>query len=83
MFLISKSYEKINSSNIARKILNTIIPVIVGFLVVIAWKIGQTAIHTKLEFTIFFIALLLIIRFKVKLALLIIISALLGLVLHL
>lgn len=83
MLFISKSYDKIKNSNFAIKILNTIISVIVGLLVVTAWRIGQTTIHTKLEFAMFFLILFLIIRFRVKPALLIIASALLGFILHL
>lgn len=83
MFLISKSYEKIKNSSFAQKILNTIIPVIIGLLIVTAWQISRTTITNKLEFIIFFTVLILIIKFKIKPAILIIASALLGFILHL
>lgn len=83
MFYISKSYERLKNSNFALKILNTIIPVIVGLLMVTAWQIGHATIYNKIEFAIFFTVLFLIIRFKVRPALLIFASALLGFVLHL
>lgn len=83
MFLISKSYERIRSSNYAQRILNTITPVIIGLLIVTAWQISQKTITNKLEFVIFFTVLFLVIKFKVKPAMLIILSALLGFVLHL
>lgn len=82
MFLISKSYEKIKNSNCAQRILNSIIPVIIGLLIVTAWQIGQKTITNKLGFIIFFSVFLLIVRFRVKPVILIVASALLGLVLH-
>lgn len=83
MFFISKKYEKIKSSDFACKMLNTIVPVIIGFLLVTAWQISQKTITNKLEFIIFFTVFLLVVKFKVKPAIVIILSALLGLVLHL
>lgn len=83
MFLISKSYERIKNSSFAQRILNTIIPVIMGLLIVTALQISRTSITNKLEFIIFFTVLVLIIKFKVKPAILIILSALFGLFLHL
>lgn len=83
MFFISKSYDKLKSSNFAHRILDTIIPVIIGLLIITAWQISHKTITNRLEFAIFFIVLFLIIRFKVKPAILIIASALLGFFLHL
>lgn len=82
MLFISKSYEKIKSSSCAQRILNTVTPVIIGLLIVTAWQIGQNTITNKIEFIIFFIVFVLIAKFKIKPAILIIASALLGLVLH-
>lgn len=81
MVFISKSYDKIKNSNFAQRILNTIIPVIMGLLIVTAWQISQKTITSKMEFIIFFTVFVLIVRFRIKPAILIIASALFGLVL--
>lgn len=82
MFFLSKNYDRIKNSETARKILNTIIPVIIGLLLAAAWQIGQGTIRNKLELAVFFTAYLLISKFKINPALLILISALLGFILH-
>jgi len=82
MFFLSKSYDKIRSSNLAYKILNTIVPVIVGLVLSVALQIGQSTMNTVVEYAIFFASLWLMIKFKVNPAILILISALIGLVLH-
>lgn len=83
MLFISKSYEKIKDSNLARKALNTIIPVIVGLLIAASIQIGQSAIHNKIDWVILIMSFLLLVRFKINPAILIIVSAVFGLVLHL
>lgn len=83
MLFISKSYEKIKNSDLARRALNTIIPVIVGLLVAACWQLGKNAMDGWYDFAVFFVAFFLLIRFKTNPAILIIASALLGLFLHL
>jgi len=83
MLLISKNYEKIKNSNFARKILNTIIPVIVGLLVTASLQIGQATMKDPLLLIIFAAAVFMLTKFKTNPALLILASAALGLVLHL
>ena len=83
MLFISKGYEKIKNSNLALKILNTLIPVIVGLLIAASWQIGKTSLGNKFDLIILLVSFFLIIRFKANPALLILASALLGLVLQL
>lgn len=82
MMFLSKSYERIKNSDKARKVLNTIIPVIVGLLVAACWQIGGKTIDTKLDFTLLIGAFFLLVRFKINPAVLILLYAILGLVLH-
>jgi len=82
MLIISKNYDSIKNSNIARKVLNTIIPVIVGLLIATCIQIGQSSIHNKLDLIILAASFLLVAKFKVNPALLIILSAFLGLIRH-
>ena len=83
MFFISKNYEKIKNSDTASNILSTITPVIVGLLIATSWQIGQANIHYKSDWIILFISLLLLVRFKINPALLIIFVAISGIFLHL
>ena len=81
MLFISKNYEKIKNSDFALKILNTIIPVIVGLLIAASWQIGQTTMGGWLDLIILLVSFFLLLRFKVNPAILIIASMFLGLVL--
>lgn len=81
MLLISKSYEFIKDSTSAQKILNTLIPVIVGLLIATCWQIGQKTITNWIEIIEFFIALFLIFRFKINPAILILFAMFLGIIL--
>lgn len=83
MFFISKKYEKIKNSNFACKMLNSIVPVIMGLLIVTAWQIGQNAIKNKIEFIMIFMIFILIVKFKVKPAILIIASVFFSIILNL
>lgn len=82
MLFISKSYERIKNSNLARRTLNTIIPVIVGLLVGAAWQIGSKAINNKLDLAMLLVSFFLLVRYKVNPVILIALSAFLGLILH-
>lgn len=72
MFFISKNYDKIKNSTFAIKVLNTVIPVIVGLLIVTSWQIAQTTIDNKPDLIILFISFILLVRFKINPAILII-----------
>lgn len=78
MFFISKNYEKIKNSAFAIKVLNTVIPVIVGLLIATSWQIAQTTIDNKQDLIILLISFFLLIRFKINPAILIISVMLLG-----
>ena len=66
MFFISKNYEKIKNSAFVIKVLNTVIPVLVGLLVVTSWQIAQTTIDNKLDLIILIISFILLVRFKIN-----------------
>lgn len=83
MIFLSKSYAILSKLDAARKVLNTLIPVIVGLLVGSAWTIGRTAVTDWYGIVVFLVALVALIRFKLNPALLIIATAVLGLLLHL
>ena len=83
MLFISKSYERIKNSNLARNVLNTIIPVIVGLLVAASWQIGKNSMGSKLDIIVLIASFFLLIRYKINPAILILASAVLGLILHL
>lgn len=83
MLFISKSYEKIKDSSLARKVLDTIIPVIVGLLIAASLQIGKSIMNNTTNITMLIISFFLLIKYKVNPAILIIASAILGLVLHL
>ena len=78
MFFISKNYEKIKNSAFAIKVLNTVIPVIVGLLIVTSWQIAQSSIDNKLDLIVLIISFILLVRFKINPAVLIISVMLLG-----
>ena len=83
MLFISKNYEKIKNSDLARRALNTIIPVIVGLLFAASFQIGKSIINNPLDITVMLVSLFILIKYKINPALLIIVSAVFGLVLHL
>lgn len=83
MLIISKGYDKIKDSNLAHRALNTVIPVIAGLLIATSWQIGKSAIHTHLDLAMFFVSLILLVKYKINPAILILASALMGLILHL
>ena len=78
MFVISKNYENIKNSAFAIKVLNTVIPVIVGLLIVTSWQIAQTTIENKLDLIVLITSFVLLVRFKINPAVLIISVMLLG-----
>lgn len=82
MFFISKSYERIKNSDLARKILNTMIPVIVGLLLTVSLQMSKSVIDNMIDVTILIISLFLLLKYKVNPALLIIVFAFAGLILH-
>lgn len=83
MLFISKSYDRIKNSDLARKALDTIIPVIVGLLIAACWQMGKNAISGWYDFVVFALAFYFLIKFKTNPAILIIASAVAGLILHL
>jgi len=83
MLFISKTYDKIKESNLAHRALNTVIPVIAGLLVATSWQIGKSAIHNWFDLVLFAASLILLVRYKINPAILILASAMLGLFLHL
>ena len=78
MVFLSRSYEALKNHAAARKILNTLIPVIVGLLVAAALQIGRTTVSGWADIAVMAVALVALVRFKVSPALLIIAAALLG-----
>jgi len=83
MIFLSKSYAILRELGAARKVLNTLIPVVVGLLLASAWSIGRTAIADWYGIAVFLAALIALVRFKLNPALLIIVTAMLGLLFHL
>lgn len=83
MFFLSKSYEKIKNSIFAYKILNYMLPIIVGLLITTSYQLGKSTMNSWKDFTWFFLSLILLIRFKINPALLIIFSLVLGLIFNL
>lgn len=81
MFFISKNYEKIKNSATAYRILNTVIPVIVGLLIATSLQIAKNTIDSKLALIVLLTSFVLLIRFKINPAILIISVMLLGLML--
>lgn len=82
MLFISKNYEKIKNSQTARNILNTITPVIVGLLVATSFQMGKLIVINNANLIILIAALYLFLKHKINPAILIVISAFLGLILH-
>jgi len=82
MIFLSKSYAILRELDAARKVLNTLIPVVVGLLLASAWTIGRTAVTDWYGVVVFLVALIALVRFKVNPALLIIAFAVLGLLLQ-
>ena len=78
MFFISKNYEKIKNSAFAVKVLNTVIPVIVGLLIAASWQIAKTTIDNYLGLIVLIVSFILIVRFKLNPAILIVSVMLLG-----
>lgn len=82
MFYISKNYDKIRNSSTAYQILNTIIPVIAGLLVSTSWQIAQNNI-SKVYLVVLLVSLIMILRFKINPAILIISVLLLRILIYL
>lgn len=82
MIFISKSYDKIKNSDFARKVLNTMIPVIVGLLLTVSFKMGKSVINNTVDIIILIISFFLLLKYKINPALLIIIFALAGLIFY-
>jgi len=79
MLFMSWGYQKLKNITVLQKVLNTLIPVIVGLLIAASWQIGKTTIVNWWEAAVFIISLIALIRFKINPAFLIIAAALLGL----
>lgn len=82
MLFLSKKYEKIKNSIFAYKVLNYMLPIIVGLLVATSYQIGKSTMNSLRDFFLFFLSLILLVRFKINPAILIICSLLLGLIFH-
>lgn len=82
MLFLSRSYDILSRPGTARKVLDTLIPAIVGLLIAAAWQIGTTAITGWVGLLVFFVAFVALVRYKVSPALLIIAAAVTGLALH-
>jgi len=80
MVFLSRSYELLRERDLARQILNTLIPVIVGLLVAASLQIAQTTVAGWVDLAVLLVALVALIRFKVNPAFLVIGGALLALV---
>lgn len=80
MFYISKNYEKIKNSATAYRVLNTVIPVIVGLLIATSLQIAKNTIDTKLDLIVLLTSFALLIRFKINPAILIISVMILGII---
>ena len=80
MVFLSRSYELLRERDLARQILNTLIPVIVGLLVAASLQIAQTTVADWVDLAVLLVALVALIRFKVNPAFLVIGGALLALV---
>ncbi len=80
MIFLSKSYAYIKDNHTARQVMNTLIPVIVGLLVAAALQIGRTSLTDWEGYIVMLVALVALIKYKVNPALLIIATALLGLI---
>lgn len=78
MFFISRNYEKIQNSTFAYKILNKLIPVIVGLLIATSLQIGHEVISNLNSLIMLFLALFFLIRFKTNPIILIFICAIIG-----
>ena len=78
MFFISKNYKKIQNSTFAKKMLNTITPVIIGFLIATVWQLGGSVIHNPIDWVICLASLFLLLRYSINPVLLILASGLLG-----
>lgn len=82
MLLLSEWYDKIKNSIFGLKLLNKIIPAIIGLLLSATIQISKTTLTNWIEIAELFLALFLLIRFKTNPALLIIAAAALGFVIH-
>lgn len=71
MFFISKNYDRIRNSSAAYQVLNTIIPVIVGLLIATSLQIFQID-SSKFNLLILILSLIMLIRFKINPAIVII-----------
>jgi chromate transporter len=80
MIIISKGYAHFKDIPAVRFVLNRIIPAIVGMLIAAAIQIGGSNLESIVGAISFIIALGLMIRWKVNPALLILVSAVLGII---
>lgn len=79
MLFISKGYDKIKNSDLARKILNTMIPVIVGLLLTVSFQMGKSVINSFIDVMVLIVSFFLLLKYKINPALLIITFGLAGL----
>ena len=80
MIFLSKSYEIFRKQDAAKKVMNTLVPVVIGLLLAAAWTIGKTSIDHWPGAIMFAVALVALIRFKINPVLLIVVAAVLGLI---
>lgn len=83
MLFFSHSYERLRQITPTRKVLNTLVPVVSGLLLAAAWSIGKQAIVGWATAVMFVAALIALIRYRVNPAILIITSAMVGLIFRL
>lgn len=81
MLFLSKSYVKIRNSNLAYKVLNKVIPVIVGLLIATVLQLSRTTVTDVKDVLVVCVSFILLWKYKVNPAILIIASAVLGMLL--
>lgn len=79
MVLLSRSYETLRKRDFARRILDTLIPVIVGLLIASSWQIGRTTVSGWADIAVLLVSLVALVKFKVNPAFLVIGGAALAL----
>ncbi|MEN6642021.1 MAG: chromate transporter [Armatimonadia bacterium] len=79
MIFLSRSYELLRKRDLARQILNTLIPVIAGLLVAASLQIARTTVAGWVDVAVLLVSLVALTKFKVNPAFLVIGGALLAL----
>jgi chromate transport protein ChrA len=83
MFVLSRIYERLRSLKVVQEFLSGLVPALSAVIAVAAFQLGSKTIYHKWQIAVSAVSFLLLVRFKINPAWLLMIMAVAGLLLKL